>query len=177
MEAMVSETRRLLEYAERLLDATKGSETFLEEVMKGAGEELKRVYVDEAKKLADKIAESKLRKMERDESRLGPTGVKIVYGIAAEALRNRAEQDETARTLQEGLHEGYTMDETEKRKVVQACFFIKQRLEEEMLGMTPEEFLRWLKDNSVREVINAMFRQDWGYVPSGEAPSYRRVEG
>jgi hypothetical protein len=159
-EPIVSEISRLVDYAEKLFDAMKGSEACLEEATRAAEEELKRVYVEEAKKLADAITQSKLRKKKREESRLGNMIVKNVYGLAAAALAHGGENDETTRTVQEGLYEGYELDETEKKNILQAFELVKHRVEEQTGSMKPDDFLRSLKNSTMRQVINAMFREE-----------------
>jgi hypothetical protein len=164
--AYINELNNLRKDAANSIDAMKDSETLLEDMMKSACEEIRRVYVKEAKNLIDAITQRKLDEIKRQESRLGPMLVKDGFGLLAGALNRRTGENESMRGLAEAAFEGYNLDDVNKRKIRQASEILKSRVEDQALGMKLDEFMKSLKGGKhIRPSLNAMLREELRRLP------------
>lgn len=161
VEEYIAELNHLKADATSLIDQIINSETPLEKVMNSTCEEIKRIYIDEAKNLIDEIALQKLKKIEREESTVGAKFAKIGMGLLTAKLIHEAEKSESARRLVKPAYEGYRMDETKKKRIGQASEIVKRRIAEQTLSMKREEFLKSLKGSeAMRKSLNAMFKNE-----------------
>jgi hypothetical protein len=164
--AYINELNNLRKDAANSIDAMKDSETLLEDVMKSACEEIRRVYVKEAKNLIDAIAQRKVDEIRRQESRLGPMAVKEAFGLLAGILNRRARESESMRGFAEAAFEGYKMDDINKRKMRQASEIVKSRVEDQAPSMKLDEFMKSLKGGKdIRQSLNAMLREELRRLP------------
>jgi len=160
-EPYFNELNHLRETATNLIGTMKNSEALLENLVKSACEEIKRVYVEEAKNRIDAIAEQKLDKIKSEQSNLGGWVVKQAFGVLGVGLASKARESESARTLAKAALEGYDMDEVSKTKVWIASKTLKQRVEDQILNMNGEEFMKSLKGGrALDKSLNRQFKEE-----------------
>ena len=162
-EAYANELNRLKQDAAKLVEAIKGkdSEILVENAVNLAFEEMRTIYIREAESLIDAIAQRKVHEIESEESRLPRKGVKGAYAVLAGWLARRAEQDDSLRELAEGASEGYSLDDTEKTKIRQACEIVKERVRDQALSVKPEDFMKSVRGRkALLESLNAMFKEE-----------------
>ncbi|MGA2785637.1 MAG: hypothetical protein ABSF09_13150 [Candidatus Bathyarchaeia archaeon] len=160
-ESYFNELNRLKETATNLIGTMKNSEALLENLVKSACEEIKRVYVEEAKNRIDRIAEQKLDEIESEQSSLGGWVVKQAFGVLGVGLASKAEESESARKLSKAALEGYDMDEASRRKVGIASKTLKQRVEDQIMSMNGEEFMKSLKGGrALDKSLNRQFKEE-----------------
>ncbi len=176
--AYINELNNLRKDAANSIDAMKDSETLLEDVIKSACEEIRRVYVKEARNLIDAIAQRKVDQIRRQQSRLGQMVVKHGFGVSAGILNHAAEENESMRGYAEAAFEGYEMDDIDKRRIRQASEIVKSRLEDQAPNMELDEFMKSLKGGKdIRRSLNVMLREELRNLQKAqqESPRWRMV--
>ena len=157
----VNELNGLKTEATNLINGIKDSEGFLETAIDSIREEMKRTYIQEGKRIIDEVAERELNKIEKEESRLGPQIVKTALGALSTILAQKTEESELARTLYKPVLNSYELDKTSKRQVKQAAEIAKHRLEEHVLNMKGEEFMKSLKgERAMHKLLHTMLRME-----------------
>jgi hypothetical protein len=176
--AYINELNNLRKDAANSIDAMKDSETLLGDVMKSACEEIRRVYVKEAKNLIDAIAQRKVDEIRREQSRLGQIGMKGAYWGLAGILNRIAREHESIRGIAEDASEGAEMDDINKRRIRQASEIVKSRVEDQAPSMKLDEFMKSLKGGKeIRQSLNVMLREELRRLQEApqESPRWRMV--
>jgi hypothetical protein len=87
----------------------------------------------------------------------------MAYGALAAALHRKAEKDASARELAEAASESYELDETEKTEITLASENAKRTMENQILTMQPEEFIKSPKGGkAIRKTLNELFNRELG---------------
>lgn len=160
-ERYINQLEILNTEATKTIDAIKNSENLLHDITASSIDELKRVYIEEAKRFLDRIGRRRLGKIEQEESKLGPKIIKAVMGISSKVARDH--ETESDRRLSTGLAEGYWIDETKKEAVEHAIEIVKRSVEDQVSEMSGEEFLKTVKGaRSMHRMLRSQFDEEFG---------------
>jgi len=150
---------RATEEARTIIDRISDSETQLEDAIASTCEEIKRTYIEEAKRLIDRIAQEKLDEIEREESQIPRTLIKWGIGWLGSKLSEKAQENESALRFAHSAYKGYGMDELHRMMIRHASAMAKQKVEDQVLNMKRNEFASSLKGGeAMRESVNAIFQ-------------------
>jgi len=152
---------RATEEARIIIDRISDSENRLEDAIASTCGEIKRTYIEDAKRLIDRITQEKLDEVEREESRIGAIFAKPAMGLLAVALAEKAQESELARTFAQAASKGYRMDELDRIMIRWASARAKQKVEDQVLNMKWKEFVSSLKGGKAfNKSVNAIFRDE-----------------
>ena len=152
----------------KVIDAVRNSENLLQNITASSFNEMKSVYVQEAKKIIDGIRRQRLDKIREDESRPGSIIAKQGIGILRALLASKMQESEHRRKVLAALEEGYQMGDVEKAAVECTSEIVKGRVEDQTSGMTREEFLKALKGRmAIHKMLRSMFDEELGRLSQG----------
>ncbi len=162
LQQYISTLEQLTVDARTILTEIIHSETLLNHTLDSSFQEIKRTYINEARKLTDEIMNQRIQKIERRESKTGPTLVKAGTGLIGIGFAYLAQRtgSELARILAGKAFEGYRMDEVEIKNIQIAAETTKGMMEKKILNIQREQFMRFLKDSkSMHASLNTLFKQ------------------
>jgi len=152
---------RAIEEAGTLIDRIIDSEALLENPIASTCEEIKRTYIEEAKRLIDRIEQKKLDEIEREESKIGAIAAKYVLGFLRPKLAEKAQESELAGRFAQSAYKGFRMDELDRMMVERASAMAKRKMEDQVLSMKWKEFASSLKGGeAMRKSVNAIYQDE-----------------
>ena len=167
-ERYINELNDFKAEAIKVIDAVRNSENLLQTIAASSFNEIKSVYVQEAKKIMNEIRRQRLDKIREDESRPGSIIAKQGIGILSALLASKMQESEHRRQVLAALGEGYQMGDAKKAAVERTSEIVKGRVEDQASGMTREEFLKALKGRTaIRKMLRLIFDEELGRLSQG----------
>lgn len=164
-ERYVNELEILKTEAIKTIDAIKNSENLLHDITKSSIDEMKSVYIEEAKKFMDRIRYQRLDRIKEEESKPGSMIFKAAISTSRRLLTRRSRETESDRRLVAALDKSYREDDIKRAAVEYASEEVKRRVEDEVLGMSREEFLKTLKGaRFMRRMLKSKLDEESGQL-------------